>query len=209
VLKKKDLRKKLIKIGKSIVKDGLALDTGGNISARSGNTIFIKAKKISLSSGNINSYVLLDLQTGKCKKGTPSSEKYMHIACYKKRPDIDTVLHLHPVFSTAVANSKIKLGPISYELSASLNSELVRAKHKPSGSQALAKEISKLISKCNAILMPNHGIIVVGKGLKRTFERALAVERACKTLIFSRLLGLSSFLPKKEAKRIAKIYDKH
>ena len=131
----------------------------------------------------------------------------MHIACYQKRLDIDTVLHLHPVFSTAVANSKIKLGAIIYELSASLGSELVRAKYKPSGSKALAKEISKLIKTHNAILMPNHGIIVIGKGLYSTFKRAFTVERACKTLIFSRLLGLFSFLPKKEAKRIAKVYN--
>lgn len=209
MLKKKELRKELIKIGKRIVSEHLAIDTGGNISVRRGNTMFIKAAKTPFNSGSINSYVSVDLKTGKCKKGTPSSEKYMHIACYKRRLNIDTVLHLHPVFSTAVANSRIKLGPISYELSASLNSELVRAKYKPSGSQALAKEISKLISRCNAILMPNHGIIVVGKGLEKTLGRALAVERACKTLIFSRLLGLSSFLPKKEAMRIAKIYDKY
>ena len=132
----------------------------------------------------------------------------MHLACYRKRPDIKAVLHLHPVFSTAVANSKIKLKTISYELAASLGSELVRAKYKPSGSRSLAKEIGRLIKKHNAILMPNHGIIVVGNSLDSALKRVFAVERACQTLVFSRLLGIHSFLPKKEAKRIMALYNK-
>jgi len=202
------MKKDLMRTGKKVVEKNLVMTTGGNISFRRGNVVYIKAKGTSLSSKNKKDYVSIDLKTGKCKGGIPSSEKYMHIACYKVRSDIKAVLHLHPVFSTAVANSKIKPGAVSYELVALLGSEILKAKYKPSGSHELAKEISRLIKKANAVLMPNHGLVVVGKTLKEGLKRALAVERACQTLIFSRLLGLFNFLPKKEAKRIISLYRK-
>jgi len=202
------MRKKLIIIGKKSVKKNLVSASGGNISARCGNYIYIKAKKTRLDSSKPNDYVLVDLRTQKTKKGFPSSEKPMHIACYTARPDVGAVVHVHPVFSTAVANSNMKLGLLTYEIAATLASNLVRACYKPSGSRALAGEIGRLIKKSNAILMPNHGLLTVGKTPDEAFERALAVERACQTLIFSRLLGAFKFLPKNEAKRIIKLYKK-
>jgi len=207
-MKKDNIRKKLIKIGREIVKKNLVTATGGNISVRSGNHIYIKAKNTRLDSSKLDDYIKVDLKTENAKKGSPSSEKPMHIACYDNRPDVGAVVHVHPVFSTAVANSGMKLGLITYELAAILVSGLVRAGYKPSGSKALAVEIGRLVKKSNAILMPNHGLLTVGKTPDEALERALAVERACQTLIFSRLLGTFKFLPKKEAKRIIKLYKK-
>ncbi|OGW76134.1 MAG: hypothetical protein A2Z72_01235 [Omnitrophica bacterium RBG_13_46_9] len=201
----KDIRERLIRIGRKAVKYKLVFASGGNISVRYGCGMYIKTKGARLDSSNGKNYMWADLNTGRrtAKVGiVPSAEKYMHGACYKARKDINAVLHFHPVFSTAVANSRIKLGPISYELLACLGSGILRAKYKPAGSMSLAIEIASLLKKTNAVLMPNHGLLTVGRDLDEAFERALAVERACQTLVFSRLLGLFTFLPKKEAKRI-------
>jgi L-fuculose-phosphate aldolase len=197
----------LVKTGRRIVKSGLVISSGGNISARHGSLIYIKRKGVGLDSDR-KDYVCVDIKTGKCLDGVPSVERQMHMACYKRRDDINAVVHLHPVFSTAVANSHIKLGPISYELLSCLGSGLCRARYKPSGSAALAGEISSLIGRHNAILMPNHGILVVAKTLGQAYQRAHSCERACQLLVFSRLLGAYSFLPKKEAKRIISLYGR-
>jgi L-fuculose-phosphate aldolase len=207
----------LIKIGKKAVEEKFVVASGGNISARRGGFVFIKTSGPGLGSPDKKDYAKVNLKTGKpvnppsaSPRGEhtrqPSSELPFHIACYKARSDIGAVIHLHPVFSTAVANSAVKPGAISYELLACLGSELLKAKPKPAGSFALAKEVARLIKKTNAILLPNHGLITVGKTIDAAFTRALAVERACQTLIFSRLLGLHKFLPRKEAKRIISLY---
>lgn len=208
VMRKPNPIKDLIKTGRKIVSNGLVVSTGGNISARCGGYMFIKTSKSALDSKKICDYAKVDLSTGKAKLGTPSSEKLMHLACYKSRSDINAVLHLHPVYSTALANSDIKIGPITYELISCVGSEIARASYKPSGSKELASEIGKLTSRFNAVLMPNHGLIVIAPDLNTAFERVLAVERAAQTLIFSKLLGVFKFLPKKEAERIIKIYKK-
>ena len=202
------IRKDLIKAGKDMAAAGLAITSGGNISTRDNSAIYIKKRKAELGKSTTRDYVRVDLASNKASGGQPSSEVYMHLACYNERRDVRAVLHLHPVFSTAVANSRIKLGHISYELCASLGSSLIRARYKPSGSKALAQEIRRLIKSHNGILMPNHGIIVVGESLKSACKRALACERACQVLIFSRLLESSRFLPKREARRIISIYKK-
>ncbi len=197
----------MAKTGKKIVQKGLVVASGGNISAKSNGCMFIKAKGTGLDDRKPSCYVCVDLKTGKSRKGIPSSEKYMHMACYKARPGVKAVVHIHPVFATAVANSRVPLKAVSYELLACLGSEMVRAKYKPSGSRALAREIGSKIKKYNAVLMPNHGILVVADTLDTAFKRAEAVERACMTLIFSRLMGVTKFLPRKEAARIIKLYS--
>lgn len=202
----KDIRRKLIKTGKRIVSSGLVISKGGNISAREGCFVYIKAKGAGLDSSKIRDYVRIDLRNGRVSGGVPSSEIYMHLACYKRRDDIKAVLHLHPVFSTAAANSRMKLGHVSYELVSILGSGLCRARYKPTGSKGLAKEVASLIGRHNAVLLPNHGLLVVGKDLNSALGRASACERACQTLILSKLLGLYKFLPKKEAKRIISLY---
>ena len=197
----------LIKIGKQSIKDKMVLDKGGNISIRKKDYMLIKASGVSLDKAKKKDYVKVCLQDGKEKSKKASSEKFMHMQCYNKRKDINAVVHLHPVCATALSNSKLKAGNINYEIIACLASDLIRAPYKPSGSSALASQIGKYIKKSNGILLSNHGLLTVGHDLKQAYMRALAVERAAAVIIFSKLLSKVSFLPKKEANRIMKIYN--
>jgi L-fuculose-phosphate aldolase len=202
----KEIRRALARTGRTAARKRYVVGTGGNISARRGRFMYIKAGGASLASATPRDYLCVDITTGKHARRTPSAETLMHLACYRTRPDARACAHLHPVFSTAVANAAISLGPVSYELLAVVRSGVVRARYKSAGSRALAGEIERLIKKANAILMPNHGLLAVGGTPDEALARAEAVERACQTLVFSRLFGLSRFLPKKEAKRIINMY---
>src|SRR3989338_6734727 len=133
--RQKDIRKILVEFGRKIVNERLVLATGGNISARNGNCIYIKAKSARLDSPDVKTYVSVNLQSGKCKDGIPSSEACVHIACYKARKDINAIFHLHPVFSTTVANADTKIKFKGYELLSCLGSEVVRSRYKPAGSE--------------------------------------------------------------------------
>lgn len=201
-----DKRSDLIRIAGKVARERLVISGGGNISARAGRYIYISPKGACLDSCPKSSYVRVSLDSGRVSGGVPSSELYMHLACYGENSGIGAVMHLHPVFSTAVANSRIKLAPVSYELLSCLGSEMVRARYKPAGSGALAREVGAFIKRYNAILLPNHGLLTVGRDLDEAFERARTCERACQTLIFSKLLGLHTFLPRKEANRIIALY---
>lgn len=194
-----NIKRELVKFAKLIYSDKFVIGAGGNISARHGRKVFIKATGTSLRDSREADYNEIDLKTGKviCFNGACSIEAPMHIACYKARHDIGAVIHTHPVYGTIMGMAGAKLGYISYEFMLAMRSEVPVINYKMAGSQALAKDVGTKIKKYNGLLLKNHGIIVVGKSLEEAYLRALALERACKIYLFSKLTGnRASFIPR-------------
>ena len=98
-------RKLIVEYGKLLVTKGLTTGTGGNIS------IFDKEKKyFAISPSGIDYFetepedvVIMDLD-GKVVEGErkPSSEWMMHLIFYKKRDDVEAVVHTHSRFSSTI-----------------------------------------------------------------------------------------------------------
>ncbi|MFA5499975.1 MAG: class II aldolase/adducin family protein [Candidatus Omnitrophota bacterium] len=192
-----DFRKELVKYGKLIYAQDFVVGSGGNISVRVKDRIYIKASRVSLENSQETDYNEIDLRTGKavCLKGPCSIEVPMHTACYMARPhDIGAVVHTHPVYGTIAAMSLKKLGFISYELMFTLATEAPVMGYKEPGSRELADAVKKMIKKHNAILLKNHGALIVGRDLKEAYERAVALERACKIYVLSKLTGKLSLI---------------
>jgi L-fuculose-phosphate aldolase len=202
----KDVRKKLIECGRKIYAKKFVIGSGGNISARSGDKIYIKASGVSLENSRLSDYNEVDLKTGKavCFNRPCSIEIPMHLACYKARPDIGAVVHTHPVYGTILGIMGVKLGYISYEFMLTMRSEVPTINYKGAGSAALADAVGRDIKKYNGLLLKNHGTIVVGKDLAEACERALALERAAKIYVLSGLSGRISLIPKEELGRLSK-----
>jgi L-fuculose-phosphate aldolase len=202
----KDLKKELIRYGKKIYAGEFVIGSGGNISARSGGKIYIKASGVSLESSKRSDYNEVDLKTGSavCLNKPCSIEIPMHLACYRARPDIGAVVHTHPIYGTILGMMGIKLGYISYEFMLTMKSEVRTISYESAGSEALAEAVGRAIKKDNGVLLKNHGIIVVGKDLEEAYTRALALERAAKTYVLSKVSGKVSFIPKEELKRLSK-----
>ena len=200
----KNIKKALIKYGKLIYKERFVIGTGGNISARSYGKVYVKASRVSLKDSKMTDYNEVDLKTGKaiCLKGPCSIEIPMHLSCYRARPDIGAVIHTHPVYGTIVGMMTSRIGYISYEFMAAFGSEVPTINYKRAGTPELAKSVEKVIKKHNGALLKNHGVIVVGKDLKEAYIRTLALERACKIYLFSKLGGKISFLPEDELRRL-------
>ena len=202
----KELKKELAEYGRKVYARKLVIGAGGNISARRGNKIYIKASGVSLENSRPSDYNEVDLKTGKatCFNRPCSIEIPMHLACYRARPDIGAVIHIHPVYGTILGIMGVKLGYISYEFMCAMRSEVPTINYKSAGSRALAEAVESAIKKYNGVLLKNHGTIVVGVDLGQAYERALALERAAKTYILSGLSGKVSLIPKEELKRLSK-----
>lgn len=192
-----DFRKELVKYGRLIYAQNFIVGSGGNISVRVKDKIYIKASRVSLKNSRKVDYNEVDLKTGKtiCVKGPCSIEVPMHTACYSARPDVGAVVHTHPVYGTIAAMSLKKLGFVSYELMFALATEVPVISYKEPGSRELAGAVKNMIKKHNAVLLKNHGSIVVGKDLKEAYERSVALERSCKIYVLSRLTGKISLIP--------------
>ena len=183
----KKLVKELLIIGRKIVKMDLVIGEGGNISARTGNIVYIKKRGASMATAKGADYIPVNVSTGKPlgRNGIPSTEIPMHLACYGARKDIGAVVHTHPVFITALGLAAVRLERVSYEAKAHLKSGIVRLPYIKPGSKELGKAVGKAIRKHDAILLRKHGLLTVGKDIKEAFLRTLAVERAAMVYIYA------------------------
>lgn len=160
----------------------------GNVSIRLNNYIAITPTLKAINGLNQKDIVLVDMNANPLTDGKPSSEVGMHLEIYKKRPDVNAIIHVHSPYATgfAFSNKKIKrlegFGQIK-------NSYIESIEYEKPGSDELAKSVSENIKKDDVLLLKNHGIICVGKNLKETESLAIFIEASAKTQFVSLILN--------------------
>ena len=103
----------IINTSNEIYDKGLVSGKSGNISKRikgsTGDIVAITPTLKSLSGLSQKDVVLVDMDGNVLTEGVPSSEVNMHLAIYKKRPDVDAIVHTHSTYATGFAFSSKKI----------------------------------------------------------------------------------------------------
>ena len=178
----------IIDVSNEIYNKGLVSGKAGNISARFNSAVAITPTLKSLSNLNEEDIVLVDMDGNVLTRGKPSSEVNMHLEIYKKRPDVNAIVHTHSPYATGFSFSDKKLkrlegfGEIKNPYLASIDYE------KP-GSDELAKKASDGISAEDVLILKNHGVICVGDSLKEAMLLAVFVEETAKTQFITLMLN--------------------
>ena len=179
---------KLIEVCNKLYDRELASGKSGNVSIRLGNYIAITPTLKAMNDLNEDDIVLVDMKSNILTKGKPSSEVGMHLAIYKKRSDVNAIIHTHSPYTTgfAFSDKKIKrlegFGEINNPYVASIEYE------KP-GSDELAFNASEAIKNEDVLVLKNHGVICVGKDLNETESLAIFIEESAKTQFVSYMLN--------------------
>ena len=176
----------------NIYNKNLISGKSGNISSRinaaSGDIIAITPTLKSLAGLKAEDIVLIDLDGNILSDGKPSSEVNMHLEIYKKRDDVNAIVHTHSPYATgfAFSDKKIKrlegFGEIKKPYLPSIEYE------KP-GSSELAESASKGIGDSDVLVLKNHGVICVGENLKEAESLAVFVEESAKTQFITFMLN--------------------
>lgn len=172
--------KELIRIARQAYDRGFTSGSGGNLSARCGDEFYISATGSYLGNLTEEDFTRMNLKGEVLEGRKPSKEAVMHLECYKRRPDIQSVIHLHPVHSIAVTclkNSTPDCGMPVYTPGYALriNKLPVIPYYKP-GSLELAMAVAEGIESRNSLLLKNHGLLVVGKSPQEAFGIAEEIE---------------------------------
>ncbi len=197
------IRQELVATGRLIAQKGLVVGPGGNISARCGDLLYLSASGSSFEEAAGDDYVGVDLATGQLVDGSkkPSSEVLMHLACYRKRPEIGAVVHTHPPLAIAVASCGLTLEPLFPDFAAFLG-EVPTLGYVIPTTPALAKAVEAVIGRCDGLLLANHGTLTVGANLKEALFRTELIEEASRILIAARSLGSPQTLSPAEVEAI-------
>ncbi len=180
----------LIYYGKLCGEKNFTPGVSGNLSARCGDKILITA------SGSANGYLSKDDFTvmdfeGKPVLGNarPSSEKMLHIEFYKKRPDINYIIHVHsPYLSAFAACHKPLNEPIMAE-NVFYFGQIPLAEYGLPSSADLVEKTAKYFDEYSAVLMANHGFITGGENIRDTYLKLEMAETYAQTVINTQILG--------------------
>lgn len=121
--------------------------------------------------------------------GRPSKEYPMHRAVYEQRPEVNAVIHTHPVYTTAFALAGRNL-PNDYliEMPMMLGRTALAPFALP-GTKEMAEAVKPFLEECSAILLKNHGALTMGKDLTEAYCRMEVMESIAKTIILSAVIG--------------------
>ncbi len=99
-------KKLIVDSGKKMVGSGLTVETWGNISAmdRSTGLVYLTPSGMDYSTITESDVVVCDID-GNIKDGfrKPTIEKDLHLAVYRKRNEVNAIIHTHPIYSMVFA----------------------------------------------------------------------------------------------------------
>jgi len=202
------MKERVLATAKKLLAKGLVEGTAGNISARMDDgSICITPSSIDYEEMTLEDLVVIDLD-GNVLEGTkaPSSEKLLHLACYKAHDDVGAVIHSHPVYATMFAIARKPIPPCIDEFSIYVGGEVPVTEYAQSGSQDVGDNAVAVLADRGAALLANHGMVAVGPSPAKALHITALVERSAQIVWGAMLLGDIHQLPQKVNQDFANIY---
>ncbi|MBT3785801.1 class II aldolase/adducin family protein [bacterium] len=132
----------------------------------------------------------------------PSSEFLMHQRVYQLRPEINAVVHCHPVYATALAASSVELDSCLLTESIVTVGSVPRAPLAIPSTQEIPQSIAPLVPHTDVLLLQNHGVLAYGKTLEEAYNRLETVEHYAKIQYLLHLAGIATPVRGEEVERL-------
>jgi L-fuculose-phosphate aldolase len=198
-------RHQIVDYCKLMMTRGLTKGTGGNISIfdRESGMMIISPSGIDYEVMNAKDVVVMDLD-GNVIDGTkkPSSEFPMHAIFYKKRDDLNAIVHTHSPFATTIASLRLDLPAISY-LVAFSGKNVRCAEYASFGTQELADNAFNAMEDRQAVLLANHGLLAGAANIATAFTVAEEIEFCCEIYTRAKAIGEPIVLDDTEMQHMA------
>jgi L-ribulose-5-phosphate 4-epimerase len=187
-----EYREQIVEFGTYLYEAHLVGFADGNISARDPESglVAVKPTGIPWPKIGLEQVTIIDVN-GKIIDGTlkPSSEVPMHTLFYRRRKDVNGVVHCHAPVATA-------WGLISKEIpSFIVNQGLTKgavkfAPYTPPGTEMLGETAYDVMGEDGtAVILQSHGILAVGGNLAHAMHVAFAIEDAAKVAMYCKMIG--------------------
>ncbi len=128
-------------------------------------------------------------------KGRPSTELAMHLAAYAARPDVEAVVHAHPL--TAIAFTVAGLPPPDDLLPEAVLvlGPIGSAPFATPGTAEVPRSLAPFWKDHQVVLLERHGALALGRDLFQALDRMETLERVCEVAAKARALGRCEPLP--------------
>ncbi|NMO97825.1 class II aldolase/adducin family protein [Paenibacillus lemnae] len=199
-----ETRQELCKYAAKIVNDGLVVGPGGNISARSGDYMYLSPSGFALEEIEPEQWIEVDIATGAITDTgmRPSSEVLMHLYGYRVNPDMGAMVHTHPAHCIAFTLIEQEL-PVMFPDQAALVGRTAYVPYIIPTTDLLADAVAAKVNEASSILLGNHGLVTTGRNLREAYYRTQVVEESAKIYLAAKAAGTPKPLTDQEVDDIA------
>ena len=181
----------VLEAAKDMLRLNLTAGTSGNVSARlDDGSIVITPSSIPYDDMTVADLVVIDL-AGEVVEGTrsPSSEKLVHLACYKRFPEVTSVIHAHPLYASMFACARQPIPAAIDEFAVYVGGDVPCAEYAMTGTPELGENIADCLGSVGSALLASHGTVTVSDSPARAIHQLGVVERAAQVVWGARALG--------------------
>jgi L-fuculose-phosphate aldolase len=148
----------------------------------------------------LNDIVLVHYRTSRYEGAIkPSSEKELHCEIYRKRSEINAVIHTHQMNASTVATARREVPPIIDDMVQLIGPSVRVADYALPSTKKISVNTVKALSGRMAALMANHGAICIGRDIDEALVVCQVLEKACKAFIEAEFLGGAKVIGKFDA----------
>ena len=196
-----ELKQRVWKCNLELLRWGLVVWTGGNVSGRDPQSglVVIKPSGVLYDELQAADMVVVDLQ-GQVVEGrlAPSTDTASHLYVYRQRPDVNGIVHTHSNYATAFAAVGRPIPVYLTGIADEFGREIPCGAYARIGGDQIGAEIVRAIGDSKAILMRQHGVFTIGATPEKAVKTAVMVEDSAKTVWLALQIGQPEALSQEE-----------
>ncbi len=180
---------------------GINKGTSGNISLRDGEGFLITPTSMPYDLMQPEDIIEMRFDHSVVGNGRPSTEWRFHLDILRARPEVNAIVHAHPIYCTTLAIMERSIPPIHYMVCAAGGDTIRCAPYATFGTQELSDNAVEALKDRKACLLAHHGMIAVGDDLRGAVWLAVEVENLAHQYVNCLQLGEPPLRREPEAER--------
>lgn len=207
-----ELRERLVGYARRMLASGLVRGTSGNLSARppGADWCVVTPSGVDYETMRGEDLVKVDLAGQPVGDGLrPSVDTPVHVAVYRVRPEVASVIHTHSPYAAAFSILHRDVPPLITESAGYLGGRVRVMEYVPPARPDTGVQVAAGLGADRAVLLPNHGVVAVGEDLRKSYTAAAQVEESAHIAFLALQLGEPHPVPASEIERMHDFIHHH
>lgn len=203
-------KQKIIETGIKIDRYGLIALSGGNVSWRMSTGEILVTPSGMVYEELVEDDILVMNIDGKILEGSRRSsvDSIALLYIYKHIPKINSIIHTHQPYATAVSLIADELPCVLTTLANAVKGSVKVCPFSSAASEQMGIETVENIDGKLAVILKNHGVIAIGEDLKQALCSCVYLEEAAKTYLAARAVSSNiAFLTKRQVDEAVEVFN--
>ena len=188
------LRERLVEAGRVLALEGQGDYVAGHISIRlpgEPGRFLMKPAGIGLEEMRPDNIITVDIEGRRVDGTMPRhNEVFIHSEVLRARPDIDAVVHTHPIHAVAFSSLGKPLLAVGNDASWFVGHLPIFAETTDLiVDQPRGRAVARCLGPHAALILRNHGIVTTGASIEDAVWVALKLEKACRMQLIAESAG--------------------